>query len=518
MLLPMSLAIHHLDCHYVTPRGGPSEAVVRSRLDAVATNYLAPALRDRTEPLPGEDEALYFIEHMTVDAAVDAQRDDHGLAQSWAEALWKGLSRRLCGADGVVIFRDRAEYIVQFLLDLIAGGAESVWYYRELLEPPGLPLAQRATRVLTEDADTGRDAIVHMHQRGRLQDLLNLLGEAGSHEVISRCILPLSPDVFSAASFRRWMKALREVLVMGRAAPSGRPAQDTLLLYLELLAAWPDLGPDVNLARFLSHMIALSQSCGRLPALSQALHQGDWQRIRPCLESAGQARFLASLMEAVPSREISSLIEQLQPAAIGSMERSFLTDHAGIFLLAHPALEVDVNRRLAPLAGYGADAHLPIFLVALQCLGAPNVSATCADPGIAAFAGLSAPASPDLVATALSTWDLPALPSTEEESWFTLAKPGGPLESFNQADEFLRPASRDLFESFVRRLGAFSASSPAYVYRNFLQGRGMVSISPGRVSVRFLTCPMRTVLRMAGFGNDSVAIPWANAVLELDLE
>ena len=74
--------------------------------------------------------------------------------------------------------------------------------------------------------------------------------------------------------------------------------------------------------------------------------------------------------------------------------------------------------------------------------------------------------------------------------------------------EALAPLSSYVLSRFAARLGAFAESSPDYLRRNFLECRAEVELFAGRVSVRFLTCPLQMVLRMAGYDQASPAVPW----------
>jgi len=76
-----------------------------------------------------------------------------------------------------------------------------------------------------------------------------------------------------------------------------------------------------------------------------------------------------------------------------------------------------------------------------------------------------------------------------------------------------------MMADFRQRLGAFSESSNEYIHRNLVRCRGSVALSPARMSVRFLICPLRVVLRMAGFNSAPLEMPWAgNRLLEIDLD
>jgi hypothetical protein len=504
----MDLTIHHLDCRYTVSRsqGG---ATMRSRLDEVAARLLPSMLSNQTGPFPIDDGAIYFVDQLQTSLTLRPSLTDYDLAGRWAESLSKALSDRLRRADDIIVFRNRAEFLSALLLDLAAGVADDVWYYRRFLQLTWLSGGARAERLLVEDPDSGRDALLDLCCRGRLEDLLQILDSKQLATVVERCLLPKSPEVVSPESYGRWQKAVLEVLAARHIVASASPARDTLVLYFEILRARPDLGPDVNLARFVWRVLELRSTCLGLPQLPSLLRSGDWTRVRPLLESVEQIRFLGSLLRAVPGNEIAAMVEHLQPDSRPAIERRLFTEYAGIFLLASSTLEVDWAK-MGPLA---------LYVTVLQCLGAPNLALTLTDPGVASFAGLNATPSPEELTAQLSSWD--PLPKVEARSdpWFGLATPGGTLESFPTIDGLLQPLSETMLRSFLRRLGAFSESSPEYSYRNLLRCRGIVTVSAERIAIRFLTCPLRLVLRMAGFASSPIALPWAgNKLLEIDLD
>ena len=80
-----------------------------------------------------------------------------------------------------------------------------------------------------------------------------------------------------------------------------------------------------------------------------------------------------------------------------------------------------------------------------------------------------------------------------------------PLEAWGAA---LSPVSSALLRGFAARLGAFAESSPEYMRRNFIENRADIESSGERLSVRFHTCPLQMVLRMAGFDHSTWVLDW----------
>jgi hypothetical protein len=483
----MTVAIDHFDCHYAVPRRGEGGAAVRARLDRIAATDLPAALRNRQESLPEEESALCFIERMEIETHLGSGASEPAIARRWAETLWSTLAKRLRDRDGVVRFRGRADYIASFVLDLLSGASEPRWYYAELASVPG-GMPERVLHALLNDGDVGREALVDIHRRGHLHPLLQLFDETQLEELVTRCLVPASPEVAFGATLKRWSEAVRGVRASGRFAPSGHPARDAIVLYLETLAARPDLGPDVNLARWIVRLLDVATLCERLPALAAAIRSGDFGAVRPLLASAEQARFVGSMLQATLPRELASLIADVRPAPAAALQRTLHTDHAGVFLLASSVVALELAETLPPG---------PLFLAALQCLG--DDARARHDAGVAVFAGLAAAPSADALARDLSEWTPPA--------------------PFTDAESAIRSIGAAVLRNFAERLGAFSDSSPDYLRKNFLRGRGVVSVSADRVVVRFIDCPMRIVLRMAGFDGAAIRMPWnGGRVLELNLE
>ena len=501
----MTVAIDHLDCHYAVPKNGEGSAAVRARLDRVAATDLVNALRRRAEPLPEHDGAICFIERLEIETFLGADATEPGIAERWAEALWSALAKRLRDGDGIVRFAGRAELLASFVIDLLAGDDQQHWYYAELHELAG-STADRALHVLRADPDTGREALTEIHRRGYLHALLQLLGEPRLEELVTRCLLPPSGEAGFGATLKRWTEAVLGVRASARFAPSGRPAYDAIVLYLETLAARPELGPDVNLARWIVRLLAVAAACERTPILAAAIRNGDFDAARPLLESPEQVRFAGSMLQAVSPREVAALLAEVRPARTGDTLRMLHTAHAGVFLLASSveALDDRSDRSYKTYSTYRTyktyEAYDPLppaalFQAAVHALGADDAT-TRDDAGIAVFAGFDAPPSPDLLAEQLSQW----------------------LDEGVDTDRVLEALGSTLLRHFASRLGAFADSSPEYLRRNFLGGRGVVTVSDTRVTVRFVDCPMRIVLRMAGH-DAAVRMPWNRGrVLELQLE
>jgi hypothetical protein len=182
--------------------------------------------------------------------------------------------------------------------------------------------------------------------------------------------------------------------------------------------------------------------------------------------------------------------------------------------------------------------NLLLYLVALQCLGRRNARRALADEGVAWFAGLEVLPRPGLIdqfveavpggahaafaeeirrhllATRSDPVVAPRDPPREDvdgDEWLSLWSDAHPLLADRELDRVLSAVSAVVLRSFAARLGAFSASSPAYICRNFLESQAELEIDDARIAVNFFTCPLRMVLRMAGFESGRWTMPWAGA-------
>src|SRR5688572_20075352 len=114
-------------------RGGDSLAA-RSMANDV-TGVLPVRLRQLSITVPGDDhDAVVFIDRLSLDVDVGAAWDRDAVADRIVRSLGHDLGRRLAAAvsgSGVVCYRDRAEFVAQFLIDLAAGQAFASWRYAE---------------------------------------------------------------------------------------------------------------------------------------------------------------------------------------------------------------------------------------------------------------------------------------------------------------------------------------------------------------------------------------------------
>jgi hypothetical protein len=522
-----SIHIHHLDSHYRIPKSQDSPSALQRRLDHIAKGLLARAWDDRIARMGVQDNAFYFIKSMAVNLTLDfANRDDRALAMSWAGALQQGVMRTLSRRDhNVIVFRDRSEFVAGFLGDLLRGRAWENWYYHEFEFLRTLSLSQAAVRVLTDDGDTGRDALLELARRDDLDLFLTALNDAEVEAIVSHCLLPSGPEIMLTNRYTAWVQGLRSSL---RFPLTAVLARDVARLYLGLLGEQPELGPDVNLARFIRDLLRL--------------RQGDWQ------QHEGR-KFLTMLKREVANTELAALLQDLQDQTQPAATSRVFTRYGGIFLLMPAMVEMRLHEFLQscpyPEPQETSKINLLLSVIALQCLGSQNAAQARHDGGLARFAGLAAaPASSQsfdkleaslqqyaqVLTTEMHEVFMKSFQAHHQETAkrtglflrsqnissgdldnpkaFSLNWEAGSFLPDREWDLALATASAAALRWFAAKLGAFADSSPDYLRRNFLESHAEIEIFADRLVVRFLTCPLQMVLRMAGFDHGTWTVPW----------
>lgn len=538
-----NIHISEFNAQYNVARSLENPTSLQHRLDHIASDLLARALEDHLSHISNRDDSAYiFIEQMDIDLTLDTSvSDDRALASIWARSLHDGILQTLSqGGSSAIVFSDRSAFIASFLEDLIQDRAWDCWYYAEFADLRSVSVGQAVLKVLTQDGDVGRDALLEMTRRDSLDRLLTRLTDAEVGAIATQCLLPPSPRVMTSQA---WLEALRNLLTQTPTLLQGTPAHGLIRLYCTLLRYRPELGPDVNLARFIWELLDLRQTVQQMANRSAFLSQlgaNSWNVALSYLERGTRRQLLTHLQRELTGTEVVDLLHDLQVDAPATPTQRIRTAFGGIFLLVGAIADLDLYTFLKtcpyPDAQGIPKANLLLWLTALQCLGQGNLEQARGDRGVLGFAGLArAPEQewlldyaaqltgerhgafvqdlqayyqrvirqPDLFVYQRSLSSLP-----EPSEWlFLYNAPYSPLpdESWDNA---LGVMSAIAFQGFAARLGALAGSSPSYLSRNFLESEAEIWVSEGTISVHFLTCPLQMVLRMAGFEHFRWQIPW----------
>jgi hypothetical protein len=137
-------------------------------------------------------EDVWLIRELNLTYTVDLSKPGAGdVAPEWSEQLAVRLAQVISrGADadeGVLYFASRAAYLVQFVLDLIAGRAWTKWYYEEFHSLAMLSPSRAIAESLTREPDVGARALAHLAEIGRLDEALQVLNAADARTIYRYC-------------------------------------------------------------------------------------------------------------------------------------------------------------------------------------------------------------------------------------------------------------------------------------------------------------------------------------------
>jgi hypothetical protein len=539
----MDLHIDHLDCQYFTGQPLVEQSVMQRRLDTIAQSLLAQVWSEwlSTAPTAGDgQEAYYFIDQMTVQLNLDLATDNRTLAKTWARALHQDILRSLAQRkQGIIIFPNRSEFLASFVIALMQGTVWEQWYYQEFEGLRSQSLGQIILTVLTQEGDIGRDTLMTLTQQGNLDILLSSLTDPEVETLVARCLLPPSPRVALVQTYGVWVQALKRYLVNQPWGFAQSVARNLAYIYLSLLRQQPELGPDVNLARFLQELLTWHQALVTADSLPSVLELLTAENLPAVMSYSSPPIWLAPLVGEVGGQELANLLQDMTPPASQGFVQRQLTAYGGVFLLIPTILELELTEFFAACPyrepENGSKVSWLLFAIALQCLGSENLETALADPALAMFAGLSQGLSWENLTTYGNTLaseqhlafrqafqshlerlyqdtyratllggiaDIPAA----HRDQIRLATENNGLGS--PWDDALIAVSGIILHSFATRLGAFAGSSPSYLRRNILESQAVVERRTTELHVRFLSCPLQMVLRMVGLDSDSWQITW----------
>ncbi|MEH1867449.1 MAG: hypothetical protein V7K69_20900 [Nostoc sp.] len=540
-----TIEIHQFNVQYNVARSLLNSADLQRRLDHIAINLLPRVWEDKIFHTSETDETIYFIQQIDVNLTCDPHKfDDRQLASTWANALSNNIGKTISQQDNnVIIFRNRGEFLASFVVDLLRGRAWDCWYYSEFDALRSFSLSQATLNVLMADGDIGRDALLQVTRWGSLDLLLANLNDREVETIVNRCLLPPSPRVFLPSTVTIWLQNLL-ALLDNRLNLTSVLSRDVARLYLNLIEQRPELGPDVNLARFIRDLLQLWQTVENITHRSAFFSHLQSDNRNAAFSQLGRGspqQLLTNLMREFTGTEVVNLLSKLTQKTPQSLSQRVITPFGGIFLLVGAIAELKIYDFLQncvyPEPPGIPKAKLFLWLIALQCLGGENTQQALKERSLALFAGLaSIPESGWLQAylanlTAAMHADFTqqfqehlravtqgagmfiyqrALTSEQHNplDWFSLNVETIPILPNPEVNLALAAVSSAIVRGFTAKLGAFSNSSPAYIYTNFLASQAEIAVSGSQIQVRFLTCPLQMVLRMAGFEDFRWQIPW----------
>lgn len=299
-----ALTIDRLHLDVRIPSARPEWHALAPQLAHLARERLAPACAQQSALPPG-DPGVYLIERIELDLACDGHTlTDYGFVDQLAQAIGQKLHSALgqpAAGPGVLRFASEAAFLATFLADLLRGQAWERWYYRCFAPLRALPTGQLATQLLSEDGLRGHEALIALAQRGSLDRLLVELSDDQARLLLERCLLPPGqPELLIGGAGLAWVQALTHLLQARAPGDLARwaGARAGLWLYLALVGARPELGPDTWLAGFIAGLLQLHQALAAHPQRAlvlAALGAGDARAALRVLAASAPAQATALL-------------------------------------------------------------------------------------------------------------------------------------------------------------------------------------------------------------------------------
>jgi len=562
------VAVASLGATYALPAGRDG-AEAKRVLDAVAATRLEPSLAEALGArLPEDDESIWFVRRL--DVHVTTQLDDldeAAVANTWARATADALSRSLATeSDNVVRFRNRAELLAQLVLDLADGRAANRWYFATsfygtlVVQAAGIAIRE----ALLSDIPSGLKALGNVYEARGLERVIGTLEESDATALLDAWTAETPPgeDALPLA-----LAAARTVHPLLALEPAHRE-RDAVILVVAAVHSFTAAAPFPPVAGARGAIdLALQFRTRSGVEEAPATRLSTLAREDPTV--AAEAALLFAPLEPVttllavvsepPSRAgaasryaggfllLESLAELVLPdgrARALALARALAGEHAeavlqdplilfaagckGTTLEAgpEPPLESGLVERLVQI-GRAKLRHVvaelipgePPLLVVRDAMRDAWLAIRPAEDDVSAqvAALMEELGSPEALLTRGIGTKLPIrafregdeLP-TSFDDWLRNARPAaGELEALGLGPDYATAlVAHAVLRGFAGRLAGFGWSAAAYLRRTFLDGVGTVAAKDGGILVDLPASPLGIVLRMAGFDNRTVTVPW----------
>jgi hypothetical protein len=343
----MDATVGAFNCEYRAVGGGSAPGPLELEHDL--RSHLAPALADCLDLALAGDPTVYAIRRL--DCEVTVRGDGRGLpdvARRTAAAVTNAILRALSegattGAarfghrDGIVTFADEAEFVVQFVIDLLEDRAHACWYYASFRDVLAGPRPEALESILSVQDQVALRALGRLYARGYLERLLREL--PGS----ARARLSAIEAEPSSDALRPLLGAAL-TLANGVIAP-GLDHERLLREYADTGPAVPDWRDRCSLAegvldalRFLlrTGRIALGRDSSVLAGIRAAAAGLDWLDI-PTLVTGIER--LSADVESAGSSSVAPAPAPV-PARLSSRQRLILRSIAAACSSGWPGLDV----------------------------------------------------------------------------------------------------------------------------------------------------------------------------------
>ena len=168
-------SVHHMRCHFRLAGEGVSK--YRSSLNRKKLAIDAAAVCDlKLGELLANDPGVYLLRrvHLELGALLAEEGSEAQLAQRLGERLTGTIMLDVMrGGDNVLQFANQAEYVAQFIKDLLDGSAWEHWYYYPFARYRASSRPETLRRVLAENRPYLPQILAGLQRRGRIEALLN---------------------------------------------------------------------------------------------------------------------------------------------------------------------------------------------------------------------------------------------------------------------------------------------------------------------------------------------------------
>lgn len=557
------VSVGRMTVRCTVPRNHPQPDSVRRRLDDVLAGPLRAALTTMLAPLerlPGDE--IVMVERLELDVALDTSRALDDVAGRWAAQLARQLVGVVAGdsRQSQLRFADEAHLLARFVSDEAAGQARDKWYYRRYRGLFALPAPAVLRSALVDDPARGVAALGALAP-DELGRVLAALGEReaervvqaiaaldGERDAFARAAEALVEAVDAVAAVER-TDAARAAGALGliacaaaRLAPALWPSLARLAT--ALVESWvqpADTGPRANglAAPALAPLAALRPE--QRAALA-ALRPGAAAAAPPIATASMSTRFggLVMLLGRLADWPIDALFSDAADRALlrlallarcaGPQRRRSVLGDALLQRLCGlddgtSAADVEawmvthgerLARALPPLLAAWRQPFVRSTCRTLARAGGATAAISVGEPDgyWLAVEAMSPSRRADLrVAAPEVTRDLSLARARARSRWLrhVLAD-----EAPADVEHALALAAQQLLHGFARTLVGFAASSPAFLYENFLAFGATVEELGERRICRMGRPPLAALLALTGAQRGRIVLPWlARGVVEL---
>lgn len=480
------------------------QLAVERRLDEVARGALPDALGEALGRALNGQDGIVRIDSIDVEFAIDRRALDGGeLAARWAARLGAAIAERMRRGHGggIARFASHGQFVAAYLEHRFAVAPHPPFAFADFAPLDHLTPAEAAIELLAARPAYLAELALQGQRRGRPTWLADRLHDSHAKALIDRIFadgaLPAVPE---PAAFRAMMAdapAAWQLHGADRAA---------LALALSRLSATEGIGADVVLTTLmLSRLVAALDLIGReAPRSLGSIASGDAvdpaDIAGPSTALGKAAMFLRGLLADRRWRALAALVAEAMTPAAPRRDGGRRGDDA-----------IGEKRRAAPSPSLASPfAGTVLVLPVLRTLGVTD--RLHPDQLRALLLAMIDPAEAMRdTADALAAFLVPRRDPDPPRPWPALPDGEGAEPSAQRWAAFA-------LGQFASRLPGLQDSTPGYLRRQFLHGRGELIMEEKALVARLARPALVIVLTMAGMTGDQGALPWLkNRRLRIEL-